>query len=145
MYSCFRKLKISFAFFPGNGISSAVASLNWVFNMALKTGECKLNIWRWTWNLLSSTKRTRSLSSQGSEKGFISSHSSSISSKSSWHSETSKKRKACSLRSYWHFWLTLHTLYWHSVALSCFISILVPIVLFASLSLRVLGTRNERL
>lgn len=47
-YICFRKSEISFGFFPGNGISSAAASLNWLFNMALKTGECILSIWRWT-------------------------------------------------------------------------------------------------
>jgi len=57
--------------------------------MALKTGECKLNIGRWTWNLLSSTTRTRSLSSQGSEKGFISS----TSATKIWASREKKKEK----------------------------------------------------
>ena len=72
-YSCFRKSKTSLAFFPGKGISLAVASLNFVPSMALKTGEWMLSICRWTWNFSSSTTSTKSLSSQGSEKGCVSS------------------------------------------------------------------------
>ena len=72
MYNCFRKFNTSSAFFSGNGISLASASLNWVLNMALKTGEWMLSICRWTWNLSFSTASTKSLSSQDSEKGFVS-------------------------------------------------------------------------
>ena len=72
MYNCFRKFNTSSAFFSGNGISLASASLNWLLNMALKTGEWMLSICRWTWNLSFSTTSTKSLSSQDSEKGFVS-------------------------------------------------------------------------
>ena len=70
-YSCFRKSNISLTFFPIKGISLAVASLKFVPSMALKTGEWMLSICRWTWNFSSSTTSTKSLFSQGSEKGCV--------------------------------------------------------------------------
>lgn len=67
-YIFIRKSNTSLGFFPGSGISSAAASLNWDLNMALNTGELMLNIRRWTWNCSFSTTRITSLSSHGSAK-----------------------------------------------------------------------------
>ena len=66
-----QEIRTSLAFFPGKGISLAVASLNFVPSMTLKTGEWMLSICRWTWNFSSSTTSTKSLSSQGSENRCV--------------------------------------------------------------------------
>ena len=112
-YSCLRKSETSLAFFPGKGISLAVASLNFVPSMALKTGEWMLSICRWTWNFSSSTTSTKSLFSQGSENGCVSS---TVLSSDSWSQPGETKpvvQNSSNKTSFIDFGVTPYGDFWH--------------------------------